>query len=366
MSKAPELKKHANGKFYIHWIDGRRTRRASTGKSEMAAAQIYFGEWLINEQRAARDPKGAGLDFADVWAFYAKEALPKLVSGENTARSGRHLLEAFGDLPVADIGQAHLDDYVRDRRAGRIGRPAKLSTIWLEVAKLKAAVNFAIKRRKLPATARLELDSLEPPEVRDRWLRPEEVDRIIAEAETRREGGRLSRAERFLHLAIETAARRAVIENLQWDQVDLEAGVIHYHRHGDLRSKKKRPSVPISSRLRPILERAYEERITSYVLDTSSDIYHHIERIARAADVKGFHPHLLRHTAATWMARRGVPLWKIAGILGNTMQMVEQVYAKHSPDGLADAVEHISAARKPAQAVRPNVSANDDLGALSV
>ncbi len=49
---------------------------------------------------------------------------------------------------------------------------------------------------------------------------------MLAEAERRREGDRLSRAERFLHIAIETAARRAVIEHLQWDQVDLEAGVI--------------------------------------------------------------------------------------------------------------------------------------------
>ncbi len=66
------------------------------------------------------------------------------------------------------------------------------------------------------------------------------------------------------------------------------------------------------------------------------------------------------------MARRGVPLWKIAGILGNTMQMVEQVYAKHSPDGLADAVEHISAGRKPARSLGATMSANDDLGALYV
>ncbi|PSJ19179.1 hypothetical protein CVH10_24205, partial [Halomonas sp. ND22Bw] len=32
----------------------------------------------------------------------------------------------------------------------------------------------------------------------------------------------------------------------------------------------------------------------------------------------------------------------IAGVLGNTMLMVEKVYAKHSPEGLADAVENIS------------------------
>jgi integrase len=366
MSNAPTLQLHENGRYYIHWLEGRRTRRVSTGEREVAKAQKFFGQWLLNEAHAAARPEKAVVDFRTVWGLYAEEMLPKLVSGPNTAGVGRYLLQAFGDLSVSDIGQPVIDRYVKDRRAGRIGTPAKASTVWLEVGKLKAAVNYAIKRRKLPASARVEVEGLEAPEIRDRWLRVHEFEKILAEAETRREDGRLSRAERFLHIAIETAARRAVIERLQWDQVDLEAGVIHYHRHGDLRSKKKRPSVPISSRLRPVLERAYEERRTSYVLDTSSDIYHHIERIAKKVGVRDFHPHVLRHTAATWMARRGVPLWKIAGILGNTMQMVEQVYAKHSPDGLADAVEHISAGRSPAPHLSADRGANADLGALPV
>lgn len=366
MSGSPTLEKHQNGRYYIHWLEGRRTRRVSTGECEMAEAKKFFGRWLLNEAHAASQPERAVVDFQTVWELYAEEMLPKLVSGKNTAASGRYLLQAFGDIQVSDIGQPLIDKYVRDRRSGRIGRPAMPSTVWLEVGKLKAAVNYAIKRKRLPASAKIEVEGLEAPEARDRWLRVEEFERILAEAETRREDGRLSRAERFLHIAIETAARRRVIETLQWDQVDLDMGVIHYHRQGDLRSKKKRPSVPISSRLRPVLERAYAERRTSYVLDTSSDIFHHIERIARKVGVRDFHPHVLRHTAATWMARRGVPLWKIAGILGNTMQMVEQVYAKHSPDGLADAVEHISAGRKPVEPLSATVRANDHLGALSV
>jgi integrase len=346
MSKAPTLELAENGRYYIHWIEGRRTKRTSTGEREMAKAQRFFGQWLLNEEHAARQPEKSVVDFKTIWQTYLDEHVSKCVSVKGTTGLGKHLLEGFGDLAVADIGQAHLDKYVRDRRAGRIGTPAKLSTIWNEVAKLKAAINHAIKRKKLPATARPELDSIQAPEARDRWLRVEEVNRIFAEAEKRRTDNRLTRVERFLSIAIETAARRAVIEKLQWDQVDLEAGVIHYHRQGDLRSKKKRPSVPISSVLRPVLERAYRERISDYVLDTPGEVYHLVRRTAAAAGVKGVYPHIFRHTAATWMARRGVPLWKIAGILGNTMQMVETVYAKHSPDGLADAVESISVGRE--------------------
>jgi integrase len=50
----------------------------------------------------------------------------------------------------------------------------------------------------------------------------------------------------------------------------------------------------------------------------------------------------MRHTAATHMARRGVPLFIIAKALGNSLQMVEKVYSHHSPDDLRAAVEAIS------------------------
>ena len=37
------------------------------------------------------------------------------------------------------------------------------------------------------------------------------------------------------------------------------------------------------------------------------------------------------------MAQRGVSLWDIAGILGNSLDVVERTYAHHSPDYLREA-----------------------------
>ena len=58
--------------------------------------------------------------------------------------------------------------------------------------------------------------------------------------------------------------------------------------------------------------------------------------VARAG-LPGITPHVLRHTAATWMAQRAVPLEKIAGWLGNSAATMERVYAHHSPDHMAEA-----------------------------
>src|SRR5262249_26339893 len=78
-------------------------------------------------------------------------------------------------------------------------------------------------------------------------------------------------------------------------------------------------------------------------LDAPAPVLKIIKRIAKKAAVADVSPNVLRHTAATNMARRGVPLWTIAKILGNSVAMVERVYAKSQPDDLREGVEKISA-----------------------
>jgi excisionase family DNA binding protein len=65
---------------------------------------------------------------------------------------------------------------------------------------------------------------------------------------------------------------------------------------------------------------------------------------ARRANLPGVTPHVLRHTAATWMAMAGVPMVEIARILGHRdSRITERVYAKHSPDYLRRAIGALSA-----------------------
>jgi integrase len=49
-------------------------------------------------------------------------------------------------------------------------------------------------------------------------------------------------------------------------------------------------------------------------------------------------PHVLRHTAATWLMQAGVDLWQAAGFLGLTVEMISQRYGHHHPGHLAGAV----------------------------
>lgn len=361
-ASAPYLKRHDNGIFYVHWTEGRVGKRISTGAKEMAAAKAFFGSWLLmerNDLASNQGERGGSLTVADVWSVYDKKHLSIGVVNRYTADLAWKLLEPeFGASKVSEVSQMSVDGYVQKRTSGRLGRPVKPQTAARELSFLIAALNFAAdKKQAIVAPAlinKVDLPAGGPP--RDRWLKRDEIQRLLDAAGRMRRGARLSRGERFLWLALETAARQEAILELTWDRVDFETNTIHYDVPGRKQTKKRRAVVPISSALRPVLLRAFDEKTGDHVLDSEAAVWSSIQLIAIEAGFSdqakpktshkpkatGISPHVLRHTAATHMARRGVPLWKIAKILGNTLAMVEKVYAKWAPDDLREAVDLIS------------------------
>lgn len=60
---------------------------------------------------------------------------------------------------------------------------------------------------------------------------------------------------------------------------------------------------------------------------------------AEEAGLKGVTPHVLRHTAATWLMQAGEDPWKAAGLLGMTVKTLLGTYGHHHPEHQAGAAE---------------------------
>jgi integrase len=266
------------------------------------------------------------------------------VAADTRKFSWKNLDPHFGGLMLSGVTNDVVRDYERKRAAGRIGRPSKPSTIRRELNALRACFSWcaAPEQRIIDLSAVPAYSLPAEGEPRDRWLPLPEMQKLLTAARATRRDDKLAAIEIFLWIALETAARKGAIFELTWDRVDFETGVIFYDVPGRARTKKRRASPPISKSLRPVLERAYRERTNDFVLGGITHVNITLKRAAAKAGVKDVSPHVLRHTAATHMARRGVPLWIIAGVLGNTLAMVEKVYAKHCPTAQREAVEMIS------------------------
>jgi integrase len=341
----PFIKRDAgSGRWHIFWQENGKTKKRSTGTVDRREAEKALGRFLL-EDRTVPEPGAASAPtatVASIWPAYAL-SLRGTPTHVRLVAVWARLEPAFGDRSVISLCQDDIDSYAAARV--RMGGAAP-GTVRLELVKLQAAISLAVQQRVVDEADKPRLRLPAAPEAHDRWLSREEASRLLAAcAQQRDETGRLSRSERFVWIALATGARRRAIETLTWDQVDFETGVIHFKPDGIAQTTKRRPSVPISTALRETLDLAYAQRGVGnpYVLDGTREVYSKVVRAASIAGVRDVTPHVLRHTAATWMARKGVPIWRIAGILGNTVAMTEAVYAKHCPEDQRAAVETLFA-----------------------
>ncbi len=332
----PNLSRYANGTtyecrpepktgiYYIHWSEGGRSKRKTTGTRDVREAQAFFDEWC--------DLSGS-VDAAPRYTCDELFHMRYTKADERAMSAWANLKPWFGAKEPREVSQELVDRY-------STARGVAPSTLRYELSVLRTAWNSAVKQRliRLEDTPVLApLPPASPP--RERWLTDVEIDKVLAAAE---QPG-LERVRMFSWLALHTGARRTAICELRWPQVDFEVGVIHYLPPGAQQTRKRRASVPVSDALRAVLWAAYEARQhdNALVIGTGGKINEPIRRLGKLAGVSGLTPHVFRHTAGTVMARNGVPLWVIAKILGNTVEEVEKTYAKWVPGLHTDAVNII-------------------------
>jgi integrase len=141
----------------------------------------------------------------------------------------------------------------------------------------------------------------------------------------------------FLALLIGTAARPGALLQLTRSQCDLEHATINLNPPGRIRTKKRRPIIPMAAWLRPFIV-ATEGHLVAYRGRP-------VKKIAGAfqilRDAAGFGPdvtaYTVRHTVATQLMARGVPELEIAGGMGHRMpnNQTTERYIHVAPDYLA-------------------------------
>lgn len=146
----------------------------------------------------------------------------------------------------------------------------------------------------------------------------------------------------FIQMAVSTAARSGAILDLQWSQIDFKQRLIDFGRGW---GNKRRTVVPINDELFESLMIAKELAQSSYVIEYHSkqvvSVKSGFRRLCKECGITAS-PHVLRHTAATWLVMDNVPLSEVARLLGDSEKTVEKIYGKHAPDYLRRAVNALN------------------------
>jgi integrase len=329
-------------RFYVRWWAEGAWQRVSTGETDKRRATIWLAQFVAGRGTPAPPEQPTVSMILDGYLADRKPVVRGYGALEVVAKALRRHL---GDLQPDHLTKERSRFYLKQRRAeghmvgpatARRKKPIKDGTVIRELVTLRAALRWAHSERWISDVPYIETPRQPPP--RDRWLTREEADRLLASAQA-------EHVKTFLAICLYTAARTSAVLELTWDQVNLESGLIDL---GHAPGGKARAVVPIAANLLPILTEAREAATCAHVIEHAGKSVASVKTgtraAARRANLPGVTPHVLRHTAATWMAMKGVPIEQIARLLGHgDSRITERVYAKHTPEYLRRAIDALSA-----------------------
>lgn len=241
------------------------------------------------------------------------------------------LLKYFDDCNLASITEAAALQY-RNYKLETV-KPATAS---IELRSIRSAFNWAAEKpgeKYLHRNPFGQKGMIPPPKKRKipLCLTPEEKKRFFAAIDD-------PEHEKLFKFLLLTGCRRGEAVNLQWDDIDLEQKQLTFRK---TKTNKDRV-VPINLELMQIimtLDRS-KPKPFNHGADWMSAIFRQYRDKAGLRD--SLHLHSIRHTAATDLVRRRVPLTQIKEFLGHSSVKVTEIYIHTLPEDLRETAEALT------------------------
>jgi len=359
------LRKRRDGTDQWVILDAGRQIRTGAPAHDRRKAEKALERYLGRKHKPDfGDGHPARVAVADALAVYSEKHAPTTKRPDLIGSAALKLAEFFGSKNCAAINATACTDYVAWRSAqkdarGKIDFSKRVSpsTARRELVVLSAALRWCWREGKLDRPIPVTLPAQSEP--RERHLTRAEAAQLLWGAlgfddSGKRHPFRINRhLARFILIGIYTGTRHDAILRLQWlpnttgGWVDLKGGVLYRRPPGAVERGKRRPPLPIPPRLLPHLRR-WRKHTARFLIEWQGLPIASQERRAwrRARELAGLGPdvtpHVLRHTAATWLLQRGISVYDVAGVLGCSEEVIRRTYGHHAKDHLRTAVAAFS------------------------
>lgn len=259
------------------------------------------------------------------------------------------------NLMLRDLSAEHLRPFVLDA-ALRTASQRK------RYRHLRAFFKWSVKEGLLD---RSPLEDVQQPREEKRtaaFLSREDAERLLlaigAHTEMMKRRGKRWADDMWLkdmiRVGLCTGLRRGELLALRWRDVDLEHGFLTVANRGTFKTKSgSERRLPVVGDAFEVLQRRYVARLESEAVadgpvftdgcglsikpDRASRRLKKFLRLAKLDE--DLHFHSLRHTCASWLAMRGVPLRTIQAILGHSSITVTERYSHLSPEVMVKAMQ---------------------------
>lgn len=336
------------GKFRISYIDGQGCRRQETiNASTVQLARQVRAKRLeeAERQRVLGIVPETAKTFAEIIPEYLRYQQARLVPKGYERISGiveKHLRAAFGPKPMASIQRGDIEDYITARRM-----LVSVASVTKELNTIKHLFSWAVGRKYLRANPAYKLKASDRPIAgRLHYLQHTEMPGLLAQCP--------AWLQAIVLLLVATGMRRGEVLALRWLDVCRAQNKILLPQSKNGKGRvvwlnqlacEVIDRLPRPKDVRPT-DRVFPEK--QYFSPENLSLSFH--RACRRAKIDDFRLHDLRHTCASWMAMRGVPIRTIADQLGHDVKMAAR-YAHLAPAHLQEAVGQLDGLFPPTLAV---------------
>jgi integrase len=333
------------------WIDFRfnhtRYRKRSPDNSR-AGALAY--EATLRKKLAQGEPIDKPLHLESdqfkhfAWEWYEAYVVSNNRAGEQKNKRialTKYFIPFFGSMRVSDITVLHIEQckaYLRKQSLS----PKTINNHLAILSKcLFDAYDWLNLKGSAPKIARVKC----PPPKTDH-LSMDECGLLESTA-----NGTMSEMILF---ALRTGMRRGEILGLQWSSIDWQNRIItvrhslsDYTKKLDTTKSSRERHIPIDIDVYRIL---FEKKLnTGFVFVDSSGkpfntdhLERHLHKICKQAGLRNIGWHTLRHTFASQLAAKGVPLNAVQALLGHSSVITTMRYAHLAPSTLRLAIDQLN------------------------
>ena len=235
------------------------------------------------------------------------------------------VVDHFGSrTPVKEVTQEAITNYAAELKSSGLAN----ATVNRRMAALSALLNHALDMGWIDKRPKTKL--MKEPKGRTRFLTEVEEDELLTQVRIHSPA-----VSNLLMLLVDTGFRLSEGIDLRWRDINNKIATIHGTKNGESRS------VPLTSRVIEMLkqqgggnDRPFEGLTRFHV----NKIFVRARNQTSLATETEIVPHTLRHTCASRLVTRGVPIFMVAAWLGHKSLTMVQRYAHLSSDTLKDYV----------------------------
>lgn len=330
--------KAKNGKYYcrfkIHGEQKHLLCQGATTKAEALAIEDAE-KYKLRQQQAGLIKRSVNVKFSLLYSIYDKYAKLNKKSYEKDCYFVKVLKIYFP--PDTNSGVLTMADFENFKLKMITERKSSNSTVNKYLNVLSKMYNLAIAEKLLTENPLENVKRYKEDNHKIRYLTPQEETRLFEAID-----------ELFPHIkpiiicALQTGMRKSEIFNLQWSNINYD---FNYIELLETKSGKAR-KIPISTRLADVLARQSKNYDYVFVnLDTGlpyKDIHKSFNAVLKKANINNFRFHDLRHTVATRLVEKGVPLPVVQEILGHSKIETTMRYTHTIPSQKINAINLLS------------------------